>query len=148
MRLLVVCLFSAFISFSSAYGANKAKDSSHYLAAYRAQYGVASWYGGWHQGRLMACGKPFNQYSMIAAHRTLPIGTRVRVTNLGNGRSVVVRIMDRGPGVAGRVIDLSRAAAGRLRFTHNGLARVEIRVLSLPRRYAEQMNETLALNGE
>ena len=59
----------------------------------------------------MACGEPFNEYAMIAAHRTLPLGTEVKVTNIRNGRSVVVRIMDRGPHIAGRTIDLSKAAA-------------------------------------
>ncbi|MGH9327191.1 MAG: septal ring lytic transglycosylase RlpA family protein [Terriglobia bacterium] len=82
----------------------------------------------------MACGEPFNEHALTAAHRTLPLGTEVRVTNLRNGRSVDVKIKDRGPGIAGRAIDLSRAAARRLGFTHRGLAPVRIRVVSLPRR--------------
>jgi rare lipoprotein A len=132
MRLLLVCLISALMSCFPAYGANRTKGLNYPMAPQRVQYGVASWYGGRNQGRLMACGEPFDQYSMVAAHRTLPLGTRVRVTNLRNGRSVVVRIMDRGPAVAGRVIDLSKAAASRLRFTHGGLTPVKIRVLSVP----------------
>jgi rare lipoprotein A len=78
---------------------------------------------------MMASGHPFNEYSMVAAHRTLPFGTRVQVTNLRNGRSVVVKVMDRGPGVAGRIIDLSKAAARRLGFVGRGLAPVKIRVV-------------------
>ena len=80
----------------------------------------------------MACGEPFNKYAMVAAHRTLPLRTTVLVTNLRNGRSVVVRIMDRGPGIADRAIDLSKAAAEQLRFIGQGLAPVKIRVLRLP----------------
>jgi rare lipoprotein A len=96
------------------------------------QYGIASWYGGRDQGHLMACGEPFDQYALTAAHRTLPLGTEVRVTNLHNGRSVRVRIKDRGPMIPGRLIDLSRGAATRLGFVHGGLAPVRVQVVSLP----------------
>lgn len=82
----------------------------------------------------MASGEPYNEYAMVAADRTLPLGTTVKVTNLRNGRSVIVRIMDRGPHVAGRVIDLSKAAAERVRFIHQGVAPVRIVVLSEPHR--------------
>lgn len=130
MRFLVVCL-AALISVSCVYGA--AAPRHHKRApARRVEYGKASWYGARSQGREMACGRPFNEHALIAANRTLPLGTRVRVTNLRNGRSVVVRIMDRGPWVAGRIIDLSRAAAERLGFVHRGLAPVKIRVVSRP----------------
>lgn len=74
--------------------------------------GMASWYGPGFHGRQTASGERFNQNALTAAHRSLPFGTRVRVTNARNGRSVVVRINDRGPHVRGRVIDLSRKAAG------------------------------------
>lgn len=96
---------------------------------FRVQYGLASWYGEGNEGRRMACGAPFNPYAMVAAHRTLPLGTRVEVTNLRNGISVVVRIMDRGPQIASRIIDLSKGAADQLRFTRQGLVRVRVRVL-------------------
>jgi rare lipoprotein A len=96
------------------------------------QYGIASWYGGRNQGRLIASGVRFDEYAMVAAHRTLPLGTRVSVTNLRNGRSVVVRILDRGPYIVGRAIDLSLAAASALGFTERGLAPVRIRVISDP----------------
>ena len=73
--------------------------------------GMASWYGPGFQGRRTASGERFNTHALTAAHKTLPFGTRVRVVNQRNGRSVVVRINDRGPHVRGRMIDLSRAAA-------------------------------------
>ena len=88
--------------------------------------GVASWYGGKFHGRKTASGETYNQNALTAAHRTLPFGTRVRVTS-ASGKSVVVRINDRGPFVGGRVIDLSRAAASSLGI--NGLGRVKIAVL-------------------
>jgi rare lipoprotein A len=144
MKLLMIYLLSVLIPLSPAYGASRGRASDQ-AGLHRVQYGVASWYGGRDQGRLMASGKPFNDRLMIAAHRTLPLGTRVRVTNLRNGRTVVVRILDRGPGVAGRVIDLSKAAARRLGFTRRGLTPVKIRVLSTPKRAGPV--ESAALNS-
>jgi rare lipoprotein A len=88
--------------------------------------GMASFY--W-QGQRTATGEHFNPDGMTAAHRTLPFGTRVRVTHLGNGRSVTVRINDRGPFVGGRIIDLSRGAASVLGMQHQGVARVKVTVL-------------------
>ncbi len=95
--------------------------------------GYASWYGPGFHGRLSASGEPFNQYDLTAAHRTLPFGTRVRVTNLRNGSSVVVRINDRGPYHGNRIIDLSRAAARVLGLTRMGVAPVRVEVLGRPR---------------
>ena len=80
----------------------------------------------------MASGERFDAHSMVAANPTLPLGTKVKVTNLRNGRSVVVRVMDRGPWVAGRAIDLSKAAAERLHFIRQGVAPVRIVVLTMP----------------
>jgi len=94
------------------------------------QVGMASYYAGAHQGRRTANGERFDMHALTAAHRTLPFGTRVEVTNLENGRSVVVRINDRGPYVEGRVIDLSQAAARELRFLGRGTTRVRLKVLS------------------
>lgn len=88
--------------------------------------GMASWYGPGFAGRLTASGEIFDPNDLTAAHRTLPFGTRVRVTNLRNGRSVVVRINDRGPFKAGRVIDLSRAAAEAIGLVTAGVARVVV----------------------
>ncbi len=132
-KLKFICGLSALISCVPPAGVKGGNDAS-YIVRNGVQYGVASWYGGKNQGRLMVCGEPFDEYSMVAAHPTLPLGTEVKVTNLRNGRSVVVRIMDRGPYMAGRTIDLSRAAANLLGFTLRGLAPVRIRVLSTPER--------------
>ncbi len=90
------------------------------------EIGRASWYGQWHHGRPTASGKKFDMNKLTAAHRTLPLGTNVRVTNLDNGRSVDVTINDRGPYVGTRVIDLSRGAARELRMEREGLAPVLI----------------------
>jgi len=91
--------------------------------------GLASWYGKPYHGRATASGERYDMHGLTAAHRTLPFGTRVRVTNLENGRKVEVRITDRGPFVEGRIIDLSRAAARKLQMIQAGLARVELRVV-------------------
>ena len=91
--------------------------------------GLASWYGQPHQGRSTASGEPFDKNQLTAAHRTLPFGTRVRVTNVENGQSVVVRVNDRGPFAAGRIIDVSLGAARALGMVGAGVARVEIVVL-------------------
>lgn len=96
------------------------------------QFGVASYYGRWHRGRITASGVPFDDRKLTAAHRTLPLGTHVKVTNLKNGRSVVVKINDRGPYVHHRLIDLSAAAARILGFTHRGVAPVQVRVIAPP----------------
>ena len=91
--------------------------------------GEASYYGGHHHGKKTASGERFDQNGLTAAHRTLPFGTQVRVTNLNNERSVVVRINDRGPFVRGRIIDVSRAAAERLGMLRAGVVPVRIEVL-------------------
>jgi rare lipoprotein A len=92
------------------------------------QIGTASWYGGKFAGRLTASGKPFDVHHLTAAHRSLPLGTKARVTNLENGRSIEVTVTDRGPYVAGRVIDLSERAAKLLGMKKDGLALVAIDV--------------------
>lgn len=90
------------------------------------QQGVASWYGRRFHGNPTASGERYDMYAMTAAHPTLPIPSYVRVTNPANGRSVVVRVNDRGPFHAARIIDLSYAAAHRLGFVQAGSARVEL----------------------
>ncbi|WP_116472766.1 septal ring lytic transglycosylase RlpA family protein [Zobellella maritima] len=92
---------------------------------YRAE-GKASFYGSRHHGRKTASGEKFNQHALTAAHRSLPFGTRVRVTNLRNNKSVVVRINDRGPYSRGRIIDLSEQAARELNMIRAGVVPVEI----------------------
>ena len=91
--------------------------------------GEASWYGPGFFGNLTANGEIYRPGTMTAAHRTLPFGTRVRVTNLWNGRSAVVRINDRGPYVGTRVIDLGHGAADELGLFHSGIAQVKLEVL-------------------
>jgi rare lipoprotein A len=94
-------------------------------AAFR-QVGVASWYGPGFHGKKTASGERYNQNNLTAAHRKLPLGSEVKVTNLDNGRSIVVEINDRGPYVKGRVIDLSKAAARSLGMVEDGVGRVRI----------------------
>ena len=91
---------------------------------------TASYYGAKHHGKKTASGEPFNQNALTAAHRRLPFGTQVKVTNLDNNRSVVVRITDRGPHTRGRLIDLSRKAAEQLRMLRSGTARVRVQALN------------------
>lgn len=102
----------------------------------RVQRGKAVYYGGkWH-GRKTASGERFNKHAMTAAHRKLPLGTRVRVTNLANGKSLELRINDRGPWGKdrSRIIDVSEGAARKLGFFDQGVTRVTIEVLELPSR--------------
>ncbi|MCB1162954.1 MAG: septal ring lytic transglycosylase RlpA family protein [Candidatus Krumholzibacteriia bacterium] len=94
-----------------------------------AQEGLASWYGAPYHGRQTASGEIYDQEALTAAHRALPFGTQVRVTNLKNGRSLVLRINDRGPFVAGRIVDVSRRAARELGFLGDGVAPVRLEVL-------------------
>ncbi len=94
-----------------------------------AQVGVASYYGRGFRDHGTASGERFDQGELTAASRSLPIGTRARVTNLANGSSVVVRVNDRGPFVRGRVLDVSYAAARELGMLRRGTARVRIEVL-------------------
>ena len=91
--------------------------------------GEASWYGPGFYGNRTASGEVFRRGTMTAAHRTLPFGTRVRVTNLWNGRKAVVRINDRGPFAGDRVIDLAHGAASELGLTSSGIAEVRLEVL-------------------
>lgn len=92
--------------------------------------GLASWYGAKHQGKRTASGEIFDQKKFTAAHRTLPWGSIVKVTNLDNGKSVEVRINDRGPFTNGRVIDLSRAAARALGMVESGVSPARLELLS------------------
>ncbi len=96
------------------------------------QTGIASWYGPGFHGKRTANGETYNQYALTAAHRSLPLGTRVIVTNIVSGQAVEVRINDRGPFVEGRIIDLSFAAAKRIGVYTPGTAPVRVEVLSAP----------------
>lgn len=96
------------------------------------QVGTASWYGEYFQGRPTASGEPYNMNDLTAAHPTLPLGTFVKVTNLRNGRVVVVRVNDRGPVVDGRIIDVSYNAARALGFKERGLQKVRLDIFNPP----------------
>lgn len=108
------------------YGSTSSKKASNSVASGGAYSGMASYY--W-QPQRVASGGWFNPNAMTAAHKTLPFGTKVRVTNRNNGRSVVVTINDRGPYIKGRIIDLSRAAAQQVGMTGSGVAPVSVAVL-------------------
>ena len=96
------------------------------------QRGIASWYGHPFHGRKTSTGETYDMYAMTAAHKTLPLPTYVRVTDLETGNRIVVRVNDRGPFVEGRVIDLSYIAAVKLGIADRGIARVEVRALDPP----------------
>lgn len=102
----------------------------------RVQLGLASWYGPGFHGEETASGEIFNQNKLVAAHRTLPLGSVIRVTNLENGRRVTLRVIDRGPYGRnfrnGTIVDVSRGAARRLGFIKDGLVRVRLEVISVP----------------
>jgi len=93
------------------------------------QKGIASWYGPNFHGKYTSDGEIYNMYALTAAHKTLPMNTIVKVTNLNNGRSVIVRINDRGPFVRGRIIDLSYAAGKKIGLNKTGIAPVKLKVI-------------------
>jgi len=90
------------------------------------QVGTASWYGDYFQGKTTASGEPYDMNDLTAAHPSLPLGTRIRVTNLRNGRAVILRVNDRGPVVDGRIIDVSYGAAQILGMGGTGIQRVRL----------------------
>jgi len=92
--------------------------------------GTASWYGPGFHGKKTASGEIYDQNKLTAAHKTVPLGTKARVTNLENGNTVEVEINDRGPFIQGRIIDLSRAAAGALGFVESGTAPVQVELIA------------------
>jgi peptidoglycan lytic transglycosylase len=114
---------------------------SNSAVAPRGQFGVASWYGPEFQGLPTASGRPFNKEDMTCAHRNLPLGTRVRVTNLLNGRKLELVVTDRGPYVGKRVLDVSMAAAKRLGFMGQGVTPVRIQVLSYPHQHQSLLSQ-------
>jgi rare lipoprotein A len=121
LRLLGAC---ALLSLLAGCASDGLIDPHGYNAS-----GSASYYGARHQGKRTASGERFDQSSFTAAHRQLPFGTRVQVTNLANDRKVVVRINDRGPHARGRLIDISRAAAEQLGMLRSGTAKVRVQAL-------------------
>jgi len=97
--------------------------------ASRSEMGLASWYGEPHHGQTTASGEIFDMTQLTAAHRTLPLGTRLRVVNLQNGLTVRVRVNDRGPYIDGRVLDLSREAARALDMVERGVVPVKLEII-------------------
>jgi rare lipoprotein A len=109
------------------------------------QIGTASWYGEYFVGKPTASGEDFDMYDMTAAHPSLPLGSYVQVTNLRNGRAVVVKVNDRGPIVPGRIIDLSYGAAQVLKFENRGLQKVRLDLVKSRTRHG-LLYQTLASN--
>ena len=121
--------------------AQLAPHKSAEIAAVHALQGTASWYGSRFNGRHTASGERFDMYAMTACHPTLPFGSLVRVVNLENNRSVVVRITDRGYLANRRVVDLSYGAAEKLAMIQSGLASVKLEVISLGRPHHKQVSQ-------
>ncbi|WP_207433415.1 septal ring lytic transglycosylase RlpA family protein [Sabulibacter ruber] len=116
-------LFIFFISFAPAAFGQEIGDK---------QNGLASWYGAKYHGRPTTSGEIYNRHKLTAAHNQLPLGSKVKVTNVATGESVVVRINDRGPFRGARIIDLSEAAARKIHYRNDGLAEVTVEVVELP----------------
>ena len=127
---LALLYFSALFFGVSVYiGSDVKGDWTH---KNQSKVGIASWYGKRFHGRKTASGRNFNMYNKTAAHRSLPLGTKVRVVNLRNGKDIVVDITDRGPYIKGRIIDLSYAAAESIGIIKVGIEKVKVEVISLP----------------
>jgi len=109
------------------------------------EVGTASWYGEFFDGKPTASGEDYDMYDMTAAHPSLPLGSYVRVTNLHNGRAVVVKVNDRGPIVPGRIIDLSYGAARVLQFEHQGVQKVRLDLVK-PRTKHQTVYQIVAKN--
>jgi len=126
--LLVIIVISSFVGCSSSKHSTKHRSNSHFKVGTKTK-GIASWYGDQFHGKLTASGEKYNMYKLTAANKTLPFGTIVKVTNLDNGKSVKVKINDRGPYVKGRLIDLSRAAFKKIAPSGAGIIHVEMTIL-------------------
>jgi rare lipoprotein A len=107
------------------HGVRQSSPTCTTMRAYH-EVGTASWYGRTHHGRRTASGQIFNMNNFTAAHRSLPFGSKIKVTNIRNGRSVLLTVNDRGPFIRGRIVDVSYRAARELNFVRAGLAQVRI----------------------
>lgn len=143
-RRLAALVLLAVLAGSCAPAAGRSDPAGYAPGAGTDEEGLASWYGAAFHGRTTASGVPFDRHAMVAAHPTLPFGTRVRVHRLSTGGSVEVEIVDRGPAAgprrAGVVIDLSEAAAERLGFIREGRTRVRVEVLPEPESAGERVD--------
>jgi rare lipoprotein A len=129
--ILASCVLLATWMLPACARSTQSRDAGSTAAVTRTLSGFATYYGKGFAGKRTASGEVFDPREMVAAHRTLPLGTRVRVTNLENGRRVILRVIDRGP-YSGRrnIIDVSEGAARRLDFIREGRVRVRVEVLS------------------
>ena len=139
---LIVCTFVALGALTACIEARPSGSISlgSYVAprvakGVKSELGYASWYGTECEGNPTASGEIYDTNGLTAAHRTLPFGTRIKVTNLKNKRSVIVRINDRGPFIGNRFLDLSKAAARKLGLIGAGLILVRAQIVSLPKGY-------------
>jgi rare lipoprotein A len=140
MKTCYCCLLVAFVAMGSAvHAGTPPTDSTNRKSASTSntQYGIASYYANRFQGKKTASGELFDQNKMTCAHNALPMGTWLRVTNLRNNRTVVVRVNDRLNYRNHRLVDLSRSAASHLGYVKRGLARVKVTVLGKKRPLAE-----------
>ena len=126
---VIPAVFLAVLLFLAGCAGHRSARSPEEVPAF-SEFGKASYYAMKFQSRKTASGERFNNSAMTAAHKTLPFGTRVVVTNLKNGKTVTVRINDRGPFVRGRIIDLSQAAFAKIENLEKGLAEVKISVVN------------------
>ncbi len=131
---LVLYLFTTSCTVSPRYGAsnqvnNKKNIKNNRIKSNGVLRGVSSWYGPNFHGKLTANGEVYDMYGVTAAHKTLTLNTVVRVTNLDNDKSIILRINDRGPYVDGRILDCSFGAAKKLGFHEQGTANVEIKII-------------------
>ncbi len=117
--------FAVVFALAPLLATDESAQAEHAKIVY-AQKGKASWYGPGFHGRKTASGERFNQHALTAAHRRLPLGTRVTVVNMANGKSIEVEINDRGPYVPGRILDVSKAVAERLGMREAGTAPVRL----------------------
>jgi len=126
-RLLFLLLLTSLTGLTACAGSSR--DPAEVGGVTSQEIGLASYYGHQYHGRTTANGETYDENKMTAAHRTLPFGTRVRVTNLENGKSVLLRVNDRGPFVDGRIIDVSWQAAQDLDFVQEGVVKARVEVL-------------------
>lgn len=106
-------------------------DETRFIQQWKYIYevGIASWYGDFHHGMTMANGKPFDMYQLSVAHKTLPFGTRIRITNLKNYQSIDLTVTDRGPYIKGRIVDLSFAAAAKIGMVDAGIVMCKVEIV-------------------
>jgi len=137
------CIGLAALAWFAAIGSQPSRAEAQNETAAWAETGTASWYGPGFAGRPTASGETYDPKNLTAAHRTLPLGTLVRVQNLDNDRHMIVRINDRGPFAHGRILDMSQAAAEVLGFRNNGTTKVRISAVSAPPRGTSTAQRTV-----